>query len=418
MLSVDTMLAGRAGANELAYMGIGMAPQLFMLTVGVGLLVGTLVLAAQAQGANHAAECGRIWRLALLLAGALGLLFSFLQWHGDCLLRLLGQNEEIARGGGQVLRMWAVGMPGIMLYMATSVFLEGISRPRAAMFVSLGANVVNYGLGRALVFGQAGLPRLGAAGAALASSITLWAMFILLSIYVLRLRDSRLLGVRAPLAGHYRLIGKMLLLGSPVALAVAFETSAFSGAAVMAGWLGATPLAAYQLSNNVISFFYMASLGLSTAAAVRVANAFGSGDQREVAFAGVIAVGLTFSIMLATGLVLGIFRHDVAAFYSADPMVVAAADPALLIVCFLVVFDGAQAVLMGALRGAADVLLPTAVYALAFGGCAIPLSYYFGYRQSGGAAGLLIGLIAGLLMAAILLAARFAVIAHRRPSSI
>jgi len=46
MLSVDSMLAGRAGGNELAYMGISMAPQLIMLTTGVGLLVGTLVLAA------------------------------------------------------------------------------------------------------------------------------------------------------------------------------------------------------------------------------------------------------------------------------------------------------------------------------------------------------------------------------------
>jgi MATE family multidrug resistance protein len=418
MLSVDSMLAGRAGGNELAYMGISMAPQLIMLTTGVGLLVGALVLAAQAHGANRPADCGRIWRLALLFAGALGLLFAFLQWHGDLLLSLLGEDRDIARGGGQVLRMWALGTPGFMLYMATSSFLEGISRPRAAMFISFGANLMNYGLGRALVFGHLGLPAMGAAGAALATSITLWLMFLVLSTYASRLPDSRLLGVRAPLAGHYHLVGKMLLLGLPVALSVAFETGAFSGAAVMAGWLGATQLAAYQLSNNVISFLYMISLGIATAAAVRVGNASGSGDQRGVAVAGWVAVGLAFFVMLAIGLAIAFFRQDVVALYTADPAVAAAASPALGLLCLLVIFDSTQSVLMGALRGAGDVLLPTATYAAAFGGCAIPLSYYFGYWHAGSTTGLVMSLIAGLIVAAILLALRFVSIARRRPAPV
>ena len=415
MLSVDSMLAGRAGGNELAYMGISMAPQLIMLTTGVGLLVGTLVLAAQARGAMRLAECGRIWRLALLFAGALGLSFAVLQWHGDLLLRVFGEDEEIARGGGEVLRMWALGTPGFMLYMATSSFMEGISRPRAAMFIVIAANVMNYGLGRALVFGHLGMPAMDAAGAALATSVTLWCMFVALSLYALLMRDTRQLGVWAPLAGHYHLVGKMLLLGLPVALSVAFETGAFSGAAVMAGWLGATQLAAYQLSNNVISFLYMISLGLATAAAVRVGNASGSGDQKGVASAGWIAVSLAFGLMLAIGLAIAFFRLDVVALYTSDPDVAAAAAPALGLLCFLVIFDSTQAVLMGALRGAGDVLVPTATYAVAFGGCAIPLCYFFGYRQAGSTTGLVTSLIAGLAAAALLLALRFVTIARRLP---
>jgi Na+-driven multidrug efflux pump len=73
---------------------------------------------------------------------------------------------------------------------------------------------------------------------------------------------------------------------------------------------------------------------------------------------------------------------------------------------------------MGALRGAGDVLVPTATYAVAFGGCAIPLCYYFGYRQSGSTTGLVASLIAGLVVAALLLALRFATIARRRPVAV
>jgi MATE family, multidrug efflux pump len=413
MLTVDTILAGRAGGSELAFVGISMGPQLIMLAIGIGLLVGALVLTAQAHGAGHFADCGRIWRFALLLAGGLGLVYAVVQWQGDNLLRLLGEDDEIARGGGRVMRMWALGMPGIMLYMATTTFFEGISRPRAAMLASLGGNLVNLALGWALVFGAAGLPAMGGAGAVLATSITLWLMLLLLGGYALLLPDAERLGIHAQLAGHYRLLGKLLLLGLPVALSVGFETVAFSGATIMAGWLGKTALAAYQLSNNVISFFYMLSLGLATAAAVRVGNAIGRGTPKDISRAGWAAVGLVLGLMLLVGVSISLLRDQIASAYTLDPAVIAVASPVLAVLAVLVVFDGVQGVLMGALRGAGDVLVPTAIYAIAFGGCAIPLSYYLGYRQAEGAIGLSLGLVAGLAVAAALLALRFTWISRR-----
>jgi len=412
MLTVDTITVGRAGGRELAYFAISTAPHLIMQTIGVGLLLGTVVLTAQADGAGRFEECGRIWRLALLIAGTLGLAFAFVEMHGEGLLRLLGQDPAIAAGGGRVLKMWAVGMPAIMLYMATTSFLEGLSRPRPAMVVSLGANLVNAGLVWALVFGHAGLPALGAPGAALGTAITVWIMILLLAGYALRLPEAKRFGIHAPLAGHYHLVGKLLLLGLPVALSVSFETTAFSGATVIAGWIGQVALAAYQLSINVTSFFYMLSLGLATASAVRVGNAVGRGDRPGVARAGWVAVAMVIALMLVIGLVIRLLRADIVAIYTSDMAVTAAALPVLAVLSLLVLFDGVQGVLMGALRGTADVILPTACFALAFWGCAIPICYYLGYRQGAGALGLAWGLVAGLLLADILLAARFAFVSR------
>src|SRR3546814_20594209 len=85
-------MTGRAGAQELAYYGIGLAPQLDMQTIGIGLLVGTVVLAAQADGAGEAERCGRIWRLAMILALRLGLFYAVaLLWRVGILL-LIGQT--------------------------------------------------------------------------------------------------------------------------------------------------------------------------------------------------------------------------------------------------------------------------------------------------------------------------------------
>jgi len=414
MLAVDTILVGRAGGHELAFFAISVAPQLIMIAVGVGLLVGAVVLTAQADGAGRLPECGRFWRLAMLLAVGLGVLFSAILLRGGPLLRALGESDSIAEGGGQVMRMWAIGMPAAILYMATGTFLEGISRPRAAMVISLSANLANFALAWALIFGHWGLPALGAAGAALATSLTRWLMFLALAGRVLLMPDADRFGIHAPLKGYYHLIGKMLILGLPVAFAVGCETMAFSGATVFAGWLGEIPLAAYQLSINVTSFFYMLTLGLGTAAAVRVGNAVGRGDQPGVRHAGWIAVGLIFLLMLIAGVAIRLFRSEIAGVYTGDLAVIDAALPALAVVSFLVIFDGVQGVLMGALRGTGDVVLPTVTYALAFWGCALPLCYYLGYRQAAGAAGIAWGLTAGLIVACVMLGLRFAVVARRR----
>ena len=110
MLTVDTVLVGRAGgAHELAYFAISTAPQLIMVTIGTGLLVSTVVLTAQADGAGRQAECGRIWRLALILGGLLGLAFGLLQWHGDLLL--IDSGAQYEDGTTDVTRTIAVGEP-------------------------------------------------------------------------------------------------------------------------------------------------------------------------------------------------------------------------------------------------------------------------------------------------------------------
>ena len=205
----------------------------------------------------------------------------------------------------------------------------------------------------------------------------------------------------------------MLLLGMPVALSVGFETTAFSGSSVIAGWRGATTLAAFQLANNVITIFYVLSLGIGTAATVRVGNAVGRGDGSGAAAAGWTAVRLVGGLMLVGGIAVALWRGGIAGVYTMDADVKAEATAALALISFFIFFDGVQTVLMGALRGAGDVMLPTLAYAVIFGGCAIPLSYYLGYSRDGGAAGLVLGIGAGVMLAAVILALRFTAVARR-----
>ena len=413
MVTVDTVMTGRVGAAELAYYGISFAPQIVMLTVGIGLLVGVIVLAAQADGAGRPEQCGRIWHLGLALGGGLGLVYALALSRGDAILSLLGQGPEITAGGGRALALWGPGMPAILMFVATTSFLEGIGRPRPGMVVALGANLLNAGLNWVFIFGHLGAPAMGAAGAVLATTLTRWAMLAALAGYVVTMRDGARYGVRAPLAGRFGDLRRLLALGAPFAAGIGLETSAFAATATFAGWLGAVPLAGYQVALNATALIYMLAIGLSTATAVRVANAIGRQDRAGLAWAGWVGTGVAIVLMFAVAAGVALGADGIAALYSGDAAVRAVATAALYVVAWIVVVDGAQGVLIGATRGATDVAVPTAIYALSFWGIGVPMGYGLGVVAGYGVPGLMWSLFAALLAAGLLLGARFHAVARR-----
>jgi MATE family multidrug resistance protein len=413
MMAVDTIMVGHTAGQELAFFSISLAPQMALLVTGTGLLIGTVVLVAQADGAGRPELAGRIWRLALLIATVLGTLFGLVLMAGEQILLLLGQQPEIAAGGGRVLAVFAPGMPAIMMYIATTSFLEGVGRPNAGMVIALGANLVNAGLNWVMIWGHFGFPAMGAEGAVLATTITRWAMAAVIIGYAVAMREHHRFGVRAPLAGHYHFVRKLLFVGAPLAVGTALETTAFSAMTIFTGWLGETPLAAYQVTLNVVTLCFMLTLGLSTATAVRVANAVGRGDRIGMARAGWVGTGLVVALMVVLGILVGSLRELIAAAYTTDTAVRALAVVALGIAAPMLVVDGLQGVLMGAVRGAADVIVPTTLHALSFWGITVPLGYLLAIELEHGMVGIMASLVVGLVTASLLLGGRFHVISRR-----
>ncbi|HEX6144047.1 MAG TPA: MATE family efflux transporter [Geminicoccaceae bacterium] len=410
MTSVDTIMCGRAGAEELAYYGISLAPSLSFMLVGIGLMMGVVVLTAQTDGAGRPHECGRIWRLGLINGLVTGGLFGLAMLPGEAILVALGQDPAISRGGGDALRMFAYGMPAMLAYTSTTLFLEGIGRSTPGMVITAVANLVNLGLNWLLMFG---LFEMGASGAALATSLTRWFMLATIVAYVLLMAARDGYGVLAPMRGYWRLERKLVRLGWPLAISFLMEHGAFFAAATFAGWLGQIPLAGYQVTLNVMALIYMLAIGLSTATGVRVGNAVGRRDRHGLASAGWVGLGIGVAIMLALTPVLWFAAPPIVGIYTSDPAVAAVAVPGLGIAAWILVVDASQGIMVGALRGAADIWVTMGLQFVAFWVLGIPICYWLAHVQDLGVAGLLWGLFTALLASAILLTGRFQVIARR-----
>ena len=413
LVAVDIAMTGRAGELELAYLSIGIAPPIMLLLIGIGMLFGTAVLVSQANGAGESHLCGRIWRLAALHGAVMGVVFGGLCFGGEWFLGLVGQQSDIARGGGDVMAMFGWGMPAMFIAVATWLFLEGIGRPVPGMVVIVGANIANVLLNWIFIYGSLGAPEMGATGAVLATTIVRWMMAASLVAYAVFMPGHARYGVRGGMAGAWERARVFRRIGFPFAIAQGIEAGAFSTVILFAGYLGTASLGGYQIAQNLIALVFMCAIGIGTATGVRVGSAVGRGDAVGVKWAGWTGTFVVILAMLMAAVLFVVAPGALVGVYSQDAEVIAAAVPTVLVAAGMLVFDGMQGVLMSALRGAGDVWLPVIFHGIAFWGFMVPGAAIFAFSLGFGTPGLMLGAWVGVSVAAILLTARFSVVSGR-----
>ena len=203
------------------------------------------------------------------------------------------------------------------------------------------------------------------------------------------------------------LFRKMLRIGLPAGIQFVFEVSAFGFAAIMVGWFGAKSLAAHQIAINLASISYMMATGLSAAATIRIGNQLGRNDIPVLRTAGFTLYFMTVMLMSMWALIFIFGRYFLPTLYIDDQEVIQIATSLLIVAGFFQISDGVQVVGLGALRGMADVKIPTLITFLAYWVFALPMGYILGFVFEFGTIGIWVGLLSGLSIAGILLFLRF-----------
>ena len=128
---------------------------------------------------------------------------------------------------------------------------------------------------------------------------------------------------------------------------------------MLIGQFGNTALAAHQIALTCTALVFMFPLGIGMAVSIRVGHSIGG---KEAKICHPITWGAHIISFLITGLfaiLLILFSPAVARGFSTDPYLVELAALLLKIVALFLIFDGAQAISMSALRGMRDVIEPT-----------------------------------------------------------
>jgi MATE family multidrug resistance protein len=286
-----------------------------------------------------------------------------LLWNAEGVILLLGQEPALARDAGIFLRgyMWTI-FPWLF-FNAMRNFVAALERPGWVLLISIVGIGVNALLAWALIFGRLGLPALGIFGGGLASSIV-WALLaLLLAAVVLTDRQFR----RFHLFGRFwradwPRLGRMVRLGLPIGLAFSFEGAVFGAAIYLMGLIDAESVAAHAIALQIAALTFMVPLGLSQAATVRVGRALGAGDRPGIARAGWTAWALGVLFMAAMAVAIWAFPRDLIGLFlddsKANTRVLELGVAFLVVAAAFQIFDGAQVVAAGMLRGLHDTRAP------------------------------------------------------------
>ncbi|KAF1712508.1 MATE family efflux transporter [Pseudoxanthomonas kalamensis DSM 18571] len=406
---VDSVIAGRHGTDTLAGVAVGTAMFWLPMMVPMGTLMALPAMVSQLDGSGRHERIGPLFRQALWLAATLGLLlFGFLSLAG-LLLAPMGIAAEVRPAAAAFLDGLRWGMPALTLYYAMRYLSDGLHWTLPTLVLGFGGLLLLAPLGYALTFGLGGLPELGAKGLGLASSVMMWTQATVFFAYLARSKRFAGLHLFVRLeAPDARQIGALLRTGLPIGITVLMEGGLFIATALLIGRLGEVPAAAHQIAINVASLCFMIPFGVAEATTVRVGHALGGGRGTEGVRRAVWAgLALVLATQALTGLAL-LLGHDViAAWYTRDAAVAGLAASLLLFAAAFQFPDGVQALSNGALRGLKDTQVPMLLAALAYWGVGMPLGAGLGLGLGLGPKGMWAGLIAGLVVAAVLLGGRF-----------
>ncbi|WP_341842766.1 MATE family efflux transporter [Chitinophaga caseinilytica] len=404
----DSIIMGHTGEISLAAVSLGVGFFSIFMVAGIGISYGLTPLIAQANGRGEKEICGRLLAHSLIINAITGLvMFAGILITAENLERM-GQPAAVAPEARIFLRYLAFSYLPLMVFLTFKQFAEGLGFTRQAMNISIIGNILNIVIGVTLVYGLLGVPRMGISGVGIATFTDRLLMGITMAWYVLKSpRFREYLG-----DFHFRDISKSLLkkiagLGTPVALQYIFEVSAFSGAVVMAGWLGSTQQAAHQIAINLASMTYMMASGISAAAGIRSGNNFGAGNFSDLRRSSIASYHMVAVMMGIAALVFVLGSRWLPLMYINDPEVVHMASGLLLIAAFFQLFDGTQVVGLGVLRGLGDVRVPTVITMIAYWVIGLPVGYILGFPLKLGVQGIWWGLLLGLVVASVLLFFRF-----------
>ncbi|MBB1087732.1 MATE family efflux transporter [Lysobacter sp. SG-8] len=405
---VDSVIAGHHGTGTLAAVSVGTALFWLPVMVPMGTLMAVPAAVSQLDGRQRRHEIGALFRQALWLSAALGLLLFAFMSLATLALAPMGIAADIRPGASAFLHGIRWGVPALTLYLCMRYLCDGLHWTLPTMLFGFGGLALLVPLGFALTYGAFGLPELGAGGLGFASAAMMWAQALAFALYLWRSRrfaDLRLFERFDP--PRWPAIRGLLATGLPIGVTVAMEGGLFVATALLIGRLGDVPAAAHQIAINVAALCFMIPMGLAEATTVRVGHAAGRGDGRGVRRAAFAGYGLMLCTQLASALVL-LFGHDtVVGFYTNDVAVATLAASLLLYAAAFQFPDGLQVLSAGALRGLKDTRVPMLLAAIAYWGVGMSLGAGLGLGLGWGPKGMWIGLIAGLSVAALLLTWRF-----------
>lgn len=408
--ATDVVLMGWLGPHALAASALGLNLAMSMTIFCMGLVIAAAPLMAAELGRrfNAVREVRRSFRQSVWVACVAVLPAWAILWNTDSVLLALGQSEALARTAQTFMHGYMWSLLPFLVFQALRGFVSALERPGWIFTISAGGVVLNALLGWVLIFGHFGFPALGVFGGGLTTTI----------VWSIMAAGLGLVGARNPAFRRFGIFGhfwradparfaEIVRLGLPIAFTLWSEGAVFAAAVGLMGLISEASVAAHAVALQLAALTFMVPLGLGQAATVRVGLGYGRRDAAAIRRAGWTAFALGTGFMTMMAILMWSIPRQLVGFFleptAANAPVIDLAVDFLGVAAAFQIFDGAQVVGAGMLRGLQDTRWPMVFAVFGYWAIGIGVGAFLAFRLHWQGVGVWTGLAAGLATVSLLM---------------
>lgn len=314
----DSIFLGHVSQIDLGASALSTMYYTAIYMLGFGFSLGTQVVIARRNGEKQYAEAGRVFYQGLIFLSVFAVaVFTVSKLFSPALLRMTISSDSVYQATVKYMQWRDYSYLFAFPLLAIRAFFIGTTHTKILTANSIVIVLCNILFNYLLIFGNAGFPKLGIAGAAIGSSLAEFAGLLFLILYMRKRVDRKRYGLRAVfdlgLSLHLLGISVWTMVRSFFCIAPWFLFF------VAIEHLGECELAAANVVRSISMLFFVIVNSFATTAISLVSNLIGAKQISSVMPLCRRIIWLTYSIgfplvilsFAFSGTLLGVFTNDV-----------------------------------------------------------------------------------------------------------
>ncbi len=394
---VDTFFISMLGTQPLAAVSFTFPVTFTVISLAIGLGIGTSAVIARALGAGHLSEARFDAAVAISVSALLVIGLSVVGYVLiDPLFAALGAGDELIPLIHDYISVWFMGSVFLITPMIGNAVLRASGDTKTPSIIMGFSGIINAFLDPMLIFGFGPIPALGIRGAAVASVLA-WSVGVALILYLLIVK-KQLISLHSNEQTYLGATRKILKIGIPAAGANMLTPIAMAVMTAMVASYGQSAVAAYGVGSRVESIASLVVLAMSMTLPPFISQNFGAGKFNRVADAYRLSLKFVLGWQFGIYLLLLVCAYPISHIFASDQAVM---DVIQIFIYTLPLSYGLQGVIIltnssfNALHRPNNALVMSIIRLFVF---YLPFAWVGG--QLGGIAGLFIGAALGNLFTA------------------
>lgn len=337
---VDSIFVAQISENALTAVSLAFPVQNLMIAIAVGTGVGTNALLSRALGEKNFKKVNDLASNAVLLGvfsyvvfSILGLLFS------KAYFRFQTNDAQIIEYGVAYLSIICIGSIGKFLQIVFERLLQSTGKTIYTMITQSTGAIINIILDPILIFGLFGMPRMGTAGAAIATVIGQIVAAILAIIFNLKVNKEIEINMKG-FKPNLEIIKSIYAIGIPSIIMMSITSVTTYGLNNILKKFSSTAIAVLGVYFKLQSFIFMPVFGLTNGMVPIIAYNYGAREKDRLIETIKLSMLYGLGIMTFGIVMIQLFPEKILALFNASENMLSIGVPALRIISLGYLFAG------------------------------------------------------------------------------